>query len=116
MRKRTDCRESLCTTHFSFSFLLLLGIDELRTGVLGWGVFVSLSFLSLRLLRLEFWFDWIESWVVARSFRYSFCLFFFLFSLLEKKLHHHSILCAYTNPKKTSSLILIVGLSLTLVW
>jgi hypothetical protein len=102
---------------FSFSFLSLSGIDELRTGVLGWGVSVSLSFLSppvkagvLVLIRSS-------SWVVARSFRYSFCLFFFfLFSLLEKKLHHHSIFVCIYQPKKTSSLILILGLGLTSVW
>jgi hypothetical protein len=76
MRKRTG---ELVHDTFSFSFLSLLGIDELRTGVLGWGVSVSLSFLSPPVKAGVLVLIGSSSWVVARSFRYSFCLFFFLF-------------------------------------
>jgi hypothetical protein len=113
MRKRTDCRESLCTTLFRFPFFRCWGLTNNEPAFWDGGFLFPCTFF-LRLSRLEFWFDCIESWVVARSFRYSFCLFFFLFSLLEKKLHHRSVFVCIYQPKKTSSLILILDLGLTL--
>jgi hypothetical protein len=99
MRKRTDCRESLCTTLFRFPFFRCWGLTNNEPAFWDGGFLFPCTFF-LRLSRLEFWFDCIESWVVARSFRYSFCLFFFSFPFWKRNSIIVAFLCAYTNQKK----------------